>query len=86
MGVLILTREQIREVIDMREVIERVRGVYQLKTRGESVIWPLVNYEFEDKDAAMDIRSGYVMGDEAAARNEDAQQFSPQYRKRPPAV
>ncbi len=64
MGVLILTREQIREVIDMREVIERVRGVYQLKTRGESVIWPLVNYEFEDKDAAMDIRSGYVMGDE----------------------
>ena len=25
---------------------------------------PLVNYEFEDKDAAMDIRSGYVMGDE----------------------
>lgn len=64
MGVLILNREQIKSVIDMREVIEKVRGVYQLKTKGESVIWPLVNYEFEQANAAMDIRSGYVMGEE----------------------
>lgn len=64
MGVLILTREQIKQVIDMREVLEKVRGVYQLKTEGQSTIWPLVNYEFADKNAAMDIRSGYVMGEE----------------------
>ena len=64
MSVLILNREQIQEVIDMREVLEKVRGVYQLKSKGESVIWPLVNYEFEKENAAMDIRSGYVMGDE----------------------
>lgn len=64
MSVLILTREQIQKVIDMREVLEKVRGVYQLKTKGESVIWPLVNYEFEQGNAAMDIRSGYVMGTE----------------------
>ena len=64
MSVLILTREQVQEVIDMREVLEKVRGVYQLKSKGESVIWPLVNYEFKQENAAMDIRSGYVMGEE----------------------
>ena len=64
MGVLILTREQIKQVIDMREVLEKVREVYQLKSKGESVIWPLVNYEFKKENAAMDIRSGYVMGEE----------------------
>ena len=52
MSVLILNREQIQEVIDMREVLEKVRGVYQLKSKGESVIWPLVNYEFEKENAA----------------------------------
>ena len=64
MGVLILTREQVKEVIDMKEVLEKVREVYQLKSKGESVIWPLVNYEFKKENAAMDIRSGYVMGSE----------------------
>lgn len=64
MGVLILTREQIKQVIDMRDVLEKVRDVYKLKSKGESVIWPLVNYEFEKENAAMDIRSGYVMGNE----------------------
>ena len=64
MGVLILTREQIKQVIDMRDVLEKVRDVYKLKSKGESVIWPLVNYEFEKENASMDIRSGYVMGNE----------------------
>lgn len=64
MGVLILNREEVKKVIDMREVIEKVRGVYQLKAKGLSVIWPLVNYEFEEEHAAMDIRSGYVKGEQ----------------------
>lgn len=64
MSVLILNKDQVQEVIDMREVIEKVRGVYQLKSQGKSVIWPLVNYEFKDEHAAMDIRSGYVKGEQ----------------------
>lgn len=64
MGVLILNREEVKKVIDMREVIDRVRNVYQLKSQGMSVIWPLVNHEFEDRHAAMDIRSGYIKGEE----------------------
>ena len=49
MSVLILNREQIQEVIDMREVLEKVRGVYQLKSKGESVIWPLVTTNSKKK-------------------------------------
>ena len=48
----------------MREVIEEVRKVYKLKSQGKTVIWPLVNYEFEEEHAAMDIRSGYVKGEQ----------------------
>lgn len=64
MGVLILNREEVKKVIDLREVIEKVRNVYQLKSKGMSVIWPLVNYEFVDEHAAMDIRSGYIKGEQ----------------------
>lgn len=64
MSVLILNREQIRKIIDMREVIEKVRSAYQLKSAGRTVIWPLVNYEFEDEHAAMDIRSGFIKGEQ----------------------
>lgn len=64
MSVLILNREEIKNVIDLREVIEEVRNVYQLKSQGKTVIWPLVNYEFEEEHAAMDIRSGYVKGEQ----------------------
>ena len=64
MGVLILNREEVKKVIDMREVIDKVRNVYQLKAQGKSVIWPLVNYEFVDEHAAMDIRSGYIKGEQ----------------------
>ncbi len=46
MSVLILNREQVKQVISMKEVIQEVREVYRLKSQGKSVIWPLVNYEF----------------------------------------
>ena len=48
MSVLILNREQVKQVISMKEVIQEVREVYRLKSQGKSVIWPLVNYEFVD--------------------------------------
>ncbi|MCI8739301.1 MAG: ornithine cyclodeaminase family protein [Oscillibacter sp.] len=62
MSVLILNREQVRQIIRMEDVIREVRNVYRLKSEGQSVIWPLVNHEFLDEHAAMDIRSGYVKG------------------------
>lgn len=64
MGVLILNRENVMKVSDMREVVEKVKTAYKLKSEGKAVIWPLVNYEFEQENAAMDIRSGYIMGEQ----------------------
>ena len=40
MSVLILNREQVKQVISMKEVIQEVREVYRLKSQGKSVIWP----------------------------------------------
>lgn len=64
MGNLILTREDVKRVADMKETIDAVRNVYKLKSDGKAVIWPLVNYEFVDEHGAMDIRSGYIKGEQ----------------------
>lgn len=64
MGSVVLTREEVKKVIDLKETIDAVRNVYKLKSKGMAVIWPLVNYEFVDEHAAMDIRSGYIKGEQ----------------------
>ena len=38
MSVLILNREQVRQIIRMEDVIREVRNVYRLKSEGQSVI------------------------------------------------
>ena len=64
MGSVVLTRDEVKKVIDLKETIDAVRNVYKLKSEGKAVIWPLVNYEFIDEHAAMDIRSGYIKGEQ----------------------
>ncbi len=62
MEICILGRKELEKLLDMRKVIEGVKEVYQLKAKGETVVWPLVAYDFSEYDAVMDIRSGYVKG------------------------
>lgn len=64
MSVVILNKEQVMQTINLSEVIDGVRNVYKLKSEGKTVIWPLVNYAFVPEKAAMDIRSGYIMGEQ----------------------
>ena len=64
MGSVVLTRDEVKKVTDLRETIDAVKNVYKLKSEGKAVIWPLVNYEFVDEHAAMDIRSGYIKGEQ----------------------
>ena len=64
MSVMILGRKDLEQVLEMPSVIEGVGSVYQLKSKGETVVWPLVSHEFEEHRAVMDIRSGGVFGDE----------------------
>ncbi|MDL2327429.1 ornithine cyclodeaminase family protein [Ruminococcaceae bacterium OttesenSCG-928-A11] len=62
MEIKVMGREVVRQVLSMEQVIEGVADVYKLKAEGKTAVWPLVAHEFEEKHAAMDIRSGYVGG------------------------
>lgn len=64
MSFVILNKAEVMKAIDLKDVIDGVSRVYQLKAEGKSVIWPLVNYKFVPEKAAMDIRSGYIMGEQ----------------------
>lgn len=61
--VRILNHEVIDQVLDMKQVIEAVEKVYTLKSSGETDLFPMVFYEFERGKADMDIKSGYLKGE-----------------------
>ena len=62
MEIKILGRKDLEKILEMPKVIEGVRAVYQLKSKGDTVVWPLIEHHFEEKEAVMDIRSGGVFG------------------------
>ena len=61
--VRILDHKVIDQVLDMKQVIEAVEKVYALKSSGETDLFPMVFYEFERGKADMDIKSGYLKGE-----------------------
>lgn len=64
MNFKVLGTEELKAALRIGEVIEGVRSVYEAKTKGEIIVWPLVYHEFEDgKGSNMDIRSGGIKGD-----------------------
>jgi ornithine cyclodeaminase/alanine dehydrogenase len=60
MRITVLSREDVKSVLEMPRVVAAVEQVYRAKAAGETVVWPLVCHEFEHAGGAMDIRSGYV--------------------------
>lgn len=60
MKMLVLSRNDLKSILKLDQVIEEVKNVYRLKSQGETVVWPLVSYDFVEEHAVMDIRSGYV--------------------------
>ena len=60
MEIIVLGREDIKKILELHKVIEGVRKVYCLKSEGKTVVWPSLEYHFEEEKAVMDIRSGYV--------------------------
>ena len=64
MNFKVLGTEELKAALRIGEVIDGVRSVYEAKTKGEIIVWPLVYHEFEDgKGSNMDIRSGGIKGD-----------------------
>ena len=64
MNVQVLGTDELKKRLNIAEVIEGVKAVYEAKTKDEIIVWPLVYHEFEDgKGSNMDIRSGGIKGD-----------------------
>lgn len=62
MKIRVLSRENLTEILEMKDVIKGVEDVYSAKAQGDAVAWPLVGYGFKN-GGVMDIRSGVVFGD-----------------------
>jgi alanine dehydrogenase len=64
MEIIVLSREDVRRALRLPPVIEAVRGVYRQKAEGRCAVWPSVEYHFQEPPGVMDIRSGYLAGDQ----------------------
>ncbi|HWQ79576.1 MAG TPA: ornithine cyclodeaminase family protein [Anaerovoracaceae bacterium] len=58
----VLNKEEIKEVLNMNDVIKIVEEVYRLKAEGGTTVFPLIFHEFEPGAADMDIKSGWLKG------------------------
>jgi len=60
MEIKVLSKKDIMSLLKMHDVIEEVQNVYSLKAKKQTVVWPLIAHHFNDQNAVMDIKSGYV--------------------------
>lgn len=58
----VLNQEVVKEVLDMRSVIQVVEQAYVLKATNQAILFPMIYHEFEPGKADMDIKSGYIEG------------------------
>lgn len=63
MNIKVLGRKDLEKALDMTAVIDGVKSVYKQKSEGNTVVWPLVEHHFPERNAVTDIRSGGVFGD-----------------------
>ncbi|MFJ5788988.1 ornithine cyclodeaminase family protein [Lysinibacillus sp. NPDC093197] len=56
----ILSKEDVKKLISIQQVIEVVESVYKAKSDGLTDVWPTVFYEFNRGKADLDIKSGYL--------------------------
>ncbi|NLC89424.1 MAG: ornithine cyclodeaminase family protein [Clostridiaceae bacterium] len=63
MEITVLSQAELKQVLELDRVIASVESVYKQKAGGRTAVWPSVEYHFEEEQAVMDIRSGYLAGD-----------------------
>ena len=63
MEITVLSQAELKQVLELDRVIASVESVYKQKAGGQTAVWPSVEYHFEEEQAVMDIRSGYLAGD-----------------------
>ena len=59
-AIKVLSRSDVAQVTNMKDMIACVEDVYQQKCLGETEVWPTTFYEFDPGHADMDIKSGYL--------------------------
>lgn len=59
MKVCFFDRAALEQRLKMSDVLGVVESVYKSKATGRTVVWPTVTHHFDDRNAVMDIRSGY---------------------------
>lgn len=58
----VLSADDVRELLDMRSVVESNEGVYRQRAEGKTDTWPTVFKVFEEGVSDLDIKSGYLAG------------------------
>ena len=64
MKMRILSRNDIMKAVDLDKIMETVENVYKLRAQEKTVVWPTVFYDFVQGHKDMDIKSGYLKGEE----------------------
>lgn len=64
MKLRIMSRNDVKRAVNMDAMMKTVEAVYQYKAQGKTVVWPTVFHDFETGRKDMDIKSGYIMGEE----------------------
>lgn len=58
----VLKREDIENILNIKDAIEAVEKAYIAKVRNEAEVFPTIFHEFKPGKADMDIKAGYLMG------------------------
>ena len=64
MKLRIMSRNDIKRAVNMDAMMKTVESVYRYKAEGKTIVWPTVFHDFETGRQDMDIKSGYIMGEE----------------------
>lgn len=64
MRMRILSGCDIKKSLNMKAVMETVESVYKLKAQDQTVVWPTIVHDFITGQKDMDIKSGYIKGEE----------------------
>lgn len=63
MNIPVLSAGELKNLLDMEEVVRGVEEVYRLKAQGETDVWPHVCHRFTgEHEGVMDIKSGAIGG------------------------
>lgn len=62
-GFYLLNAEQVKEKLNLADIITEIEKAYALKSKGNGAVFPVITHDWITGEADMDIKSGYIEGD-----------------------